>query len=141
MVLDLLSSRAGDRAAASVMDQMNTLYRARPFTKAVPFNNILPGVNPLALWAPQNAYFEVGVVLMRAGTVGVDIVLADSRAEQPFMFIMPPTDRYERVDISPGYRSLMFQNASVVAWDPSGSNVQIKGVIYGWEVTPEGYYR
>lgn len=140
MVLDAVRGTASDAAARAVQNQLRTLYRARPFTKAVPFNNIL-GADPIPLWLPQNAYFEVAKIFVRASIAAVDLVFADTQAQQPIAFIMPPTGSYQGYDIDPGYRSLLYNNAQLLVWDPSNSGVQIKGVIYGWEVTPDGYYR
>lgn len=140
MVLDAVRGTASDAAAKAVQNQLRTLYRARPFTKAVPFNNIL-GADPIPLWQPQNSYFEVSKIFLRGDIAGVDLVFADTQQQQPIAFMFTQTGVYVPYDIDPGYRSLLYNNAQLIVWDPSNSGVQIKGVIYGWEVTPEGYYR
>lgn len=139
-MLDIISGKAGAAAAGAIGDQLRTLYRARPFTKAVPFNQIL-GPNPVSLWKPVNAYFEVAIVTIRSNLPLVDLVLLDTSTGQPFLFVMPPVDRYQHIDLSPGYRSLMYSGAELFIWDPANTGAQVKGVVYGWEVTPDGYYR
>ncbi len=139
-MLDMISGKAGSAAAAAIGDQLRTLYRARPFTKAVPFNQIL-GADPVSLWKPINAYFEIAIVTIRSSIANVDLILLDTSTGQPFLFMMPPTSEYQHIDMSPGYRSLMYSGAELLIWDPANTGAQVKGVVYGWEVTPDGYYR
>lgn len=142
-MLDILSKNAGDLASKTLLDQLNTLYRARPFTKAVPFNSILTTDGlPTLLWAPVNAYFEVAKVFIWCDTALTDLALLDSNVGQPFLFMMPPQDDYREYPLDPGYRSLLFNNAQLLIWDQgANTGAQVKGVILGWEVTKEGYYR
>jgi hypothetical protein len=129
---------------SALVAQLRTLYRSRPFTKAVPFQKTFPGLSGdeiVELWVPQNSYFEVGVITIRADLAGVDLLLCDTVAANPFLFAMPPTGIYQTIDLAPGYRSLSYNGARLVANDPAANGVTIKGVVYGWEVTSDGYYR
>lgn len=139
----MLSGYDADRDSR-IVKQLQTAYRARPFTKAVPFNKTFVGGadEVVNLWVPVNAYFEAAIILIRASIAGVDLALCDSTKENPFMFVMAPTTIYQTVDIQPGYRSLSYNGARLVANDPAANaGLTIKGVIYGWEITQEGYYR
>lgn len=141
-MLDIIGKSAGDAASQAIIEQMRTLYRARPFTKSIPFNQTLNGADPVAIWSPNNGHFEVAHIYIRCDTVGIDLSICDSTTAQPFAFSMPPTTEYEHIDTSPGYRSLLAQNAQLLIFDPAATGTPvIKGFILGWEVTKEGYYR
>jgi hypothetical protein len=127
-----------------VADQLRLLYRSRPFTKSVPFNVLLPTDPTIVapLWLPENAYFEVSIIVARSDTAGVDINFCDTTQHNPFLFAMLPTTTYQVIDISPGYRSLQYMSAKLGVTNPAGTAaVNIKGIILGWEVNPDGYYR
>lgn len=123
-----------------MIDELRTLYRARPFTKAVPFSQTL-GADPVPLWSPVNSYFEVGHIAIIGDTPAIDLSFCDSTVGQPFYFIMPSTTQYLSYDLSPGYRSQLASQARLLVFDESNSGIEIKGVILGWEVTNQGYYR
>jgi hypothetical protein len=128
----------------ALIDQLRTIYRSRPFTKAIPFSKAFPGLSAdeiVDIWIPQNSYFEVALITIRASIAGVDLALCDTTKDNPFLFVMPPTTIYQEIDLLPGYRSLSYNGARLVANDPTVSGTTIKGVVYGWEVTPGGYYR
>lgn len=139
-MMDGLTGKVSDQAARKVMDELRTLYRARPFTKVIPFNQLL-GADPVLLWSPTNAYFEVAKVIVRADMAGIDLAFLDNNVAQPILFAMPPTTEYQEFDLDPGYRSLSYNNTGLYVLDPSGAGVTVKGTIYGWEVNPGGYYR
>lgn len=128
-----------DSALAKMVRQ---LYRARPFTKAVPFNKTLAGTERfVTLWTPVNAYFEVVHIVIRSSVAGVDLSFCDTNPDAPFAFVMPDTASYTEQDLTPGYRSQNFSNVAVILVNPANTPCQIKGVIYGYEVTREGNYR
>lgn len=131
---------SNDQQIRTLLDELRTLYRARPFTKAVPFNQTMTA-DPLPIWTPVNSYFEVGKIIIRSSIAGVDLSICDTVVAQPFGFAMPPTTIYQEIDYDPGYRSLLAQQAKVLLFDASASGTTVKGVILGWEVTPEGFYR
>lgn len=129
---------------AALMRELRTLYRARPFTKAIPFSLALPVANTEEvrdLWVPQNAYFEIGLVTIRCSVAGVDLSLCDTNWQNPFLFVMAPTTEYQTISLIPGYRSLLSSGAKVVVNNPALTVATIKGVLFGWEVTQDGYYR
>ena len=87
---------------AALIAQLRTLYRGRPYTKAVPFQKLLPSTNAdevTALWTPQNAHFEAALLVIRADTAGVDLNFCDTTAQAPFLFAMAPTTTYQVIDI------------------------------------------
>jgi len=129
-----------DSAFAKIARQ---LYRARPFTKAIPFNKTLTGTPDefVTLWVPVNAYFEVVHINIRATVASVDLSICDTNPAAPFAFVMPSTTEYSAIDLTPGYRSQNFSNVAVIISNPGNVACQIKGVIYGYEVTREGSYR
>jgi hypothetical protein len=139
-MMDIFGKAAGDAASQALLQQLRTLYRARPFTKAVPFSVTIADALT-ELWSPTNAYFELSAMIVRSDTAGLDLALVDTTEAQPFLFFMPPTTIYQTFDISPGYRSLLYSQARVQLWDPTVSGAVVKGVLYGWEVTQEGWYR
>ena len=118
-------------------------YRARPFTKAVPFNKTLPVgavTDFVELWVPQNSYFELVWMYIKA-SAAADLNVCDTNIDAPFLFIQPSTTAYTPYDLSPGYRSLNFASSKVILTNPGLIAGTIKGVIYGYEVTREGNYR
>lgn len=126
---------------AELIRQLRNLFRGRPFTKAVPYQKVIAAATDVVdLWTPINAYFEVGLVLMRANVAAIDVLLGDGQVSNPFMFIMPSTTEYSMVSLLPnGYRSVSYSGTKLVA-QASGA-VTLKGVVYGWEVNPDGNYR
>lgn len=125
---------------AELLRQLRTMFRARPFSKAVPFQKAISDTVTGDLWTPINAYFEVGAVLIRADTAGIDVLIADTDVSNPFMFLMPPTTIYQLVSLLPnGYRSIAYSGAKMVA--NASAAVTIKGIVYGWEVNNNGVYR
>lgn len=128
-----------------LMVSMATLFRGRPFTKSVPFQVVLPAAGAAdqftPIWVPQNSFFELAILIIRSDVAGVDLAVCDSNAANPFLFVMPPTTIYQRIDINPGYRSLSYSNASMGLNDPTLSGATMKGVALGWEVDNNGYYR
>lgn len=128
---------------AVVARLIRQLYRARPFTKAIPFNKTLPVATVdemIELWVPQNSYFELVILAIKAN-IAVDLNVCDTNPQNPFIFIQPSTTEYTLYSIPPGYRSQNFINAKVVLTNPGLLAGTIKGVIYGYEVTQEGNYR
>ena len=128
---------------AVVARLIRQLYRARPFTKAVPFNKTLPVATAetfIELWSPQNSYFELVILAIKAN-VAADLNVCDTNPQNPFIFIQPATTEYTLYSIPPGYRSQNFINAKVILTNPGLVVGTIKGVIYGYEVTQEGNYR
>jgi hypothetical protein len=122
---------------------MRQLYRARPFTKAIPFNKTLPVASVddfIELWLPNNAYFELVFLSIKA-SAAADLNFCDTNQQNPFLFVQPSTTEYTLVGIPPGYRSQSPINAKVIVTNPGLVVGTIKGVIYGYEVTPEGSYR
>ena len=133
-----------DPVLETLLAQLATLYRARPFTKSIPFNVTFPGVGAVEtaeLWVPKNAYFELAAVVIRADAAGVDLTLVDTSPGASVLFVMPPTAEYQTINLNPGYRSLLYNGARLLAVDENASGVTIKGNLFGWEVTPDGYYR
>lgn len=128
---------------AALMHELRTLYRGRPFTKAVPFQVNL-NTNPeigVDLWVPKNSYFQCALVSIRATVAGQDLALCDTTPQQPFLFVMPPTTAYALFTLDPGYRSVAYSGAKVIIHDPLASGNPVKGVLFGWEVNPDGNYR
>jgi hypothetical protein len=131
-VLDYISSRL-----------LAQLFRGRPYTKAIPFAKTFAGVagESVELWLPQNAHFELAGGIVR-GTVTLDAYLADTQAEVPFAYVQVPTTTYARIETGNGtYRSLTAHSPRLLLVNPGGVASTVKGVLYGWEVTPEGAYR
>jgi hypothetical protein len=122
----------------------NHLFRGRPYTKSLPFQFVLTGVAGTThqIWAPVNAYFELGKVISRA-TVALDLALADTTAGQIIGFISPDATGYEigTLDFNgAAFRSQGANNPKLLLVD-GGVAGTVKGVAYGWEVTLEGDYR
>jgi hypothetical protein len=129
-------------AQQAVIAQLRTLYRGRPFTRAIPFNKALPAVGSVAdLWLPTGAMFELVRYVIQSSVGGVDLALCDTRLESPFSFVIPDVASYTPVDLSPGYRGNPISGGKVVLSNPSGAVGTVKGVLYGYEVTQEGFYR
>jgi len=126
----------------AILAQLRTMYRARPFTKAIPFQKALPtddSVTPL--WVPNGAYFEAALLIARCDVAGIDLNFVDTNGSNPFLFAMLPTTSYQAFDLTPGYRSQQYSNALLGVTNPAHTAGNIKGVWYGWEVNPDGYYR
>lgn len=139
-MLDKRDQRLTDAMSA----KLDTLYRARPYTKAIPFNRVLPGADDfIELWVPSNAMFELVTGVIRCDTAGIDISLCDSSKDNPFYFVMPPTTEYSPILLGPsGYRSLPnYGGAKLLLTNPTGTSGTVKGVLFGYEVTLDGYYR
>jgi len=131
-----------DYSNNKVMDRLlRQLFRGKPFTKAIPFNRNLPSATGIIdLWVPSGAFFEIAIVTIRCTVAGVDLTLADTTADNPFLFVMPDTTKYDQYPLYPGYRSLNTTSKVVLA-NPAGTVAQVKGVLFGYEVTKEGHYR
>jgi hypothetical protein len=136
--------RVNGQRDAALIAQLRTLYRSRPFTKAIPFQVTLPvtSADTVAdLWVPNAAYFEAAILVARCNVAGIDINFCDTNAQNPFLFVMLSTTTYQVIDIQPGYRSLQSNGAKLVVTNLLLILGVIKGVWMGWEVTQEGYYR
>jgi len=121
----------------------NTLFRGRPYSIAVPFLKTFTGVagEAFTLWTPDNAYFELANVYARS-TVAVELMFADGNAAAPIGFMVAPTATYERIDLGMApYRSVSHTQAQLLLVDLNGVACVVRGVVYGWEVTRDGYYR
>jgi hypothetical protein len=125
-------------------DLLNKLFRGRPYTKAIPFLETFTGVagETFVLWTPVNAYFETAMIYVRSSAADIELAYADSTQDNPFGFQIAPTTRYDQYDfgLAP-YRSLSPTNTRMLITDINGVATVVRGVIYGWEVTPEGWYR
>lgn len=132
---------AQDQQLKTLIEQMRTLYRARPFTKSVPFQIQLTADEVVEIWSPKNSFFEVGKIIIRATVAGADLSFLDTSIGSPFAFAMPPTTIYQEIDLSPGYRSLSASQARLLVQDANSTGALIKGAVLGWEVNPNGDYR
>lgn len=118
------------------------LYRARPYTKAIPFRVTVNTAGVFPLWTPQNAYFEFNRMYILGSVANIDYLLVDTNATSVMGMVVPSTSAYTLVDYGGvGYRSLLASNSIMGIVDPLASGATVKGVILGWEVTPEGNYR
>ena len=136
----MAEATAFDAVVARLLRQ---LYRARPFSKAVPFNRALPVASAddfIELWVPQNSYFEFVLMYIKA-SVAADLNICDTNPNNPFAFVQPSTTEYTLVNLTPGYRSQNFASVKVILTNPGLVAGTIKGAIYGYEVTREGSYR
>lgn len=136
--IEVQRSLSDDRIVA----ELRRLYKAHPFTKAIPFNIALPVAGIFAdLWTPVSATFELGAILCRCNVAAIDLDICDSTIENVIYRVIPPDTSYRFDLIMPGVRSLNLQGKVGVS-NPAGTPATIfKGVLYGWEVTREGNYR
>lgn len=130
------------RIVQSVLRSAAGLYRARPYTKSVPFRVTAATADVLPLWTPQNAYFEFNRMMILSDTASIDLNIVDTNVFQVLGMVVPDTAFYTLVDFGPaGYRSTLASNAVLGLVDPTASGAIFKGVVLGWEVTPDGNYR
>lgn len=118
-------------------------FRGRPYTRALPFAHVFTGVaGELAhLWQPKNAFFELALILMK-GTVAAEYTVCDTNSANIIGFCQVDGVNFSRLDLGlAGIRSNRLANAELLILDGVGLAATIHGVIYGWEVTPEGNYR
>jgi len=121
------------------------LFRGRPYTKALPFQFVLTGVAGTRhiLWTPINAYFELALIISKS-TAAMDLSLADTVESNVIGFIGPDgTNSYGPGTLdfgTAGFRSVNFIQAQLLLIEGTVAGT-VKGVAYGWEVTPEGDYR
>lgn len=118
-------------------------YLGRPYTKAIPFAQVYAGVaNTLRpIWSPVGAYFELGLLLAKSTAAG-EYAICDTNKDNIIGYIQFDGVNFSRLDLGlTGLRSNRVNNAILALLDPVGVAATIHGVVYGWEVTQEGYYR
>lgn len=121
---------------------MGDLYKARPYTKSVPFQVLVNTANPFPLWTPDNHYFEFNRMYILSDIAAIDFALVDTVATAVFGMVVPNTAAYTLVDFGPaGYRSLLSSNSQLSIVDPLATGATVKGFILGWEVSRSGDYR
>lgn len=122
--------------------QLVGLYRARPYTKAIPFNVTVNSAGMFPLWTPQNSFFELNRMYIKSTIANIDFAIVDTNITDICAMVIPSTALYTLVDLGPaGYRSILSSNSVLGIVDPTNAGATVKGVIYGWEVTKEGNYR
>lgn len=126
-------------------DALYQLFRGRPYTKAYPFSFSFTGVagENTALWVPNNAFFELagGTIL---GSAAAEFQLHDGNTNNPFAGVVTVTNTYVPVQLGgqASYRSIgPAGNCKLLLVDVAGVINNVRGFLYGWEVTPEGFYR
>lgn len=123
---------------------ISQLYRGRPYTKTIPFAVTLTTTDAAKIWTPDNAYFEIGRILIRGSVGAIDLNWIDTDPANVIAFSMPDTLSYlpGMVDFSPAsYRSINLASNFLGLVDPAATGATFKGVVMGWEVTREGNYR
>jgi hypothetical protein len=127
---------------STLLRGMSGLYRARPYTKSIPFNVAVTTADPFPLWTPENHYFEFNRMYILSDTAAIDMLLVDTTITSVFGMVVPDTAFYTLVDFgSSGYRSLLASNSALSIVDPLATGATVKGFILGWEVTRDGDYR
>lgn len=127
----------------AIPDALSGLYRARPYGPARIINVTFAGTAGLftTLWAPQNGYFEMGKLRIK-GTAACAYAICDTRPDHIIGYI--DTDGVTFAEFDPGMaaiRSLSYANARLLLVDLSGVAATLTGAVYGWEVSPAGFYR
>ena len=120
------------------------LFQGRPYTKVVPFAVTFSGVvgEFTPIWLPQNAYFEVAFIRVKSSTVAAEVTFSDTDPSAALAFAIAVPTGYENVFLGLAtYRSLQSSNPKLLLVDFQGVANTIKGTVYGWEVTREGFYR
>jgi hypothetical protein len=93
------------------------------------------------IWKPQNATFWLGALTIR-GNVAADLNVCDSDPALPVGFISLSGSGYDELNIGVGLvKSTNTTNSRLLLMDPVGVVMSVKGVVYGYEVTPEGAVR
>jgi len=126
----------------TVLNAIARLYRGKPYTRSVPFQQTLPAADGfVTLWLPNNKAFELQVMFIRASVAGADLSLCDSDPNVPFAFVVPDTGTYTPVNLgTAGYRSIRSANSALLLTNPGGAVGTVKGYILGFEVNPDGSY-
>ena len=93
------------------------------------------------IWRPENAVFELAALTIRSN-VAADLNVCDSDPAIPIGFISLDGLTYEPMNMGSGsIRSFNTTTPRLILMDPVGVVMAVKGVAYGYEVTPEGIYR
>jgi hypothetical protein len=95
----------------------------------------------LAVWVPRNAVFEFAGIIVRSA-VPMDMNVCDSHPGIPIMFLQTLAGVYTASwTIGGRVRSTNHVNPQLILMDPVGVQTLVKGVVYGYEFTRDGYYR
>lgn len=93
------------------------------------------------IWEPQNAVFELAGIIVRSMTP-MDLNVCDSSPAIPIMFVQTLAGVYTSLFLGHGrVRSTNHVNPRLILMDPVGVQTLVKGMVYGYEFTRDGYYR
>jgi hypothetical protein len=129
----------------NAMAQLFQLYRGRPYTKVVPFSLTFAGAvanEAATLYAPQSAFFEfAGGVINSSATA--EFALCDATRQNPFTLVIAGSGAYTPIQIGAlaTYRSVGPTGAKLLLVAQGLVACTVKGVVWIWDVTTEGYYR
>ena len=120
------------------------LFQGRPYTKVVPFAVTFTGVAGefTEIWLPTNAYFEIAHIRIKVDTTAAELTFSDTDPSAVVNLVIAQTTGYEEVTFGIStYRSNISSNPKLLLMDFTGVANVAKGVVFGWEVTRDGYYR
>jgi hypothetical protein len=124
---------------------MEPLVLALPpvYSRVIPFELDFHGVQgeSYAVWTVESGTFEL-VALSARCTVPMDLNVCDSNPALPIGFLALTPGAYLPLLIGTGrVRSSSYTNSRLILLDPVGVVTRIKGIVYGYELTREGWYR
>jgi hypothetical protein len=94
-----------------------------------------------AVWVPDNAVFEFAGIIVRSFTA-MDMNVCDSHPGIPICFVQTLAGVYTSQFLGIGrVRSTNHVNPRLILMDPVGVQTLVKGMVYGYEFTRDGYYR
>jgi len=122
---------------------MRRLYTGRPYSQRIPFAKTLTGTagQQIPLWVPTNAFWELDILWLKSDGA-VEVVLADTTPDNIIGWVACDGVNWSRFTFNNAtVRSQGYSNTQLLLVDTVGVSCNIKGVVYGWELTPDGYYR
>ena len=124
---------------------MEPLVLALPptYSRVVPFELTFSGVQgeSFTIWTVESGAFELAALSIR-GTVAMDLNICDTSQAIPVAFVAIELGRYVSPWLGTGrVRSGSYTGSRLILLDPVGVAGRVKGIVYGYELTREGYYR
>lgn len=127
------------------MRELFHLYRGRPYSKSVPFAFAFSGVagETATLYVPNQAIYEFAGGVIKTDVAAAEFNLCDNIAANPFTFVIATNAAYTPIQIGQlaTYRSNGPLGAKILLVDPTGVAQNVKGALFIFEVTADGYYR
>jgi len=114
------------------------------YSRIIPFELTFSGAQGEAysVWVVESGAFELSALSVRCD-VPMDLNVCDTSPGIPIGFLQLLPGSYLPLNLGTGrVRSASYTNSRLILMDPvGGATVRVKGIVYGYELTREGYYR